>query len=46
MLDRAYRWLNDAIAGREWAAGDTGSVSPTARPRLSFLRGLDARDRP
>ena len=37
MLDRAYRWLDDAIAGREWAAGDTFSLADcAAAPSLFY----------
>jgi glutathione S-transferase len=37
MLDRAYRWLNDAIADREWAAGDTFSLADcAAAPSLFY----------
>ena len=37
MLDRAYRWLNDAIADREWAAGDAFSLADcAAAPSLFY----------
>ena len=32
LLDRAYRWLDERMAAREWAAGER-SASPTAPPR-------------
>jgi glutathione S-transferase len=36
-LDRAYRWLNDAIADREWAAGDAFSLADcAAAPSLFY----------
>lgn len=30
LLDTAYRWLDSAMAGREWAAGDTFSLADCA----------------
>jgi glutathione S-transferase len=30
MLDTAYRWLDDTMAGREWAAGDAFSLADCA----------------
>ena len=30
MLDTAYRWLDDAMTGREWVAGDTFSLADCA----------------
>jgi glutathione S-transferase len=37
MLDRAYRWLDAAIADREWAAGDTFSLADcAAAPSLFY----------
>jgi glutathione S-transferase len=37
MLDTAYRWLDEAMAGREWAAGDTFSLADcSAAPALFY----------
>ena len=36
MLDTAYRWLDDAIAGRQWAAGDAFSLSDCAAAPALF----------
>ena len=36
MLDRAYRWLDDAMTGREWAAGDTFSLADCAAAPALF----------
>jgi glutathione S-transferase len=37
MLDRAYRWLDGALAGREWAAGPAFSLSDcAAAPSLFY----------
>jgi glutathione S-transferase len=37
MLDTAYRWLDDAIAGREWAAGRAFSLADcSAAPALFY----------
>ncbi len=36
-LDTAYRWLDGAMAGREWAAGDTFSLADcSAAPALFY----------
>ena len=36
LLDTAYRWLDDAITGREWAAGDTFSLADCAAAPALF----------
>src|SRR5207244_12371992 len=37
MLDTAYRWLDDAMTGRQWAAGDTFSLADcAAAPSLFY----------
>src|SRR5919112_506579 len=37
MLDRAYGWLDRALAGREWAAGDGFSLADcAAAPSLFY----------
>jgi glutathione S-transferase len=36
MLDTAYRWLDDAMTGREWAAGDTFSLADCAAAPALF----------
>jgi glutathione S-transferase len=36
MLDTAYRWLDDAMAGREWAEGDTFSLADCAAAPALF----------
>lgn len=36
MLDTAYRWLDGAMAGREWAAGDTFSLADCAAAPALF----------
>ena len=36
LLDTAYRWLDDAIAGREWAAGDAFSLADCAAAPALF----------
>lgn len=36
MLDTAYRWLDDAMPGREWAAGDTFSLADCAAAPALF----------
>jgi glutathione S-transferase len=37
LLDTAYRWLDDTIAGREWAAGGTFSLADcAAAPSLFY----------
>jgi glutathione S-transferase len=36
MLDTAYRWLDDAMAAREWAAGDTFSLADCAAAPALF----------
>ena len=37
LLDSAYRWLDDAMAGRQWAAGDAFSLADcAAAPSLFY----------
>jgi glutathione S-transferase len=36
MLDTAYAWLDDAMAGREWAAGDAFSMADCAAAPALF----------
>ena len=36
MLDTAYRWLDDAMAGRDWAAGGTFSLADCAAAPALF----------
>ncbi|HEX2257887.1 MAG TPA: glutathione S-transferase family protein [Afifellaceae bacterium] len=36
MLETAYRWLDDQMAGREWAAGDTFSLADCAAAPALF----------
>jgi glutathione S-transferase len=36
MLDTAYRWLDDAMQGREWAAGAFGLADCAAAPALFY----------
>ena len=36
MLDTAYRWLDDAMTGREWPAGDTFSLADCAAAPALF----------
>ena len=37
MLDRAYAWLDDALAGREWAVGNTFTMADcAAAPSLFY----------
>jgi glutathione S-transferase len=37
MLDRAYAWLDGALAGREWAAGDSFTLADcSAAPALFY----------
>jgi glutathione S-transferase len=36
MLDTAYRWLNDAMTRREWAAGDAFSLADCAAAPALF----------
>jgi len=36
MLDTAYRWLDEAMAGREWAAGDAFSLADCAAAPALF----------
>ena len=36
MLDTAYRWLDDAMKGREWAAGDAFSLADCAAAPALF----------
>jgi glutathione S-transferase len=36
MLDTAYRWLDDAMTGREWAAGDAFSLADCAAAPALF----------
>ena len=36
LLDTAYRWLDDAMAGREWAAGDAFSLADCAAAPALF----------
>ncbi|HEX7375139.1 MAG TPA: glutathione S-transferase family protein [Steroidobacteraceae bacterium] len=37
LLDRAYRWCNDKLQGREWAAGDSFSLADcAAAPSLFY----------
>lgn len=46
MLDTVYRWLDGALAGREWAAGDAFSLADcAAAPALFYAdwtHGIDA----
>ena len=37
MLDTAYRWLDGALEGREWAAGDTFSAAIAPPPLPSSM---------
>jgi glutathione S-transferase len=36
MLETAYRWLDEKIAGREWAAGDAFSLADCAAAPALF----------
>jgi glutathione S-transferase len=36
LLDTAYRWLDDAMTGREWAAGDSFSLADCAAAPALF----------
>ena len=37
MLDRAYAWLDDTLAGREWAAGNAFTMADcAAAPSLFY----------
>jgi len=36
LLDTAYRWIDDTIAGREWAAGDAFSLADCAAAPALF----------
>ncbi len=36
MLDKAYRWLDGYMDGREWAAGDFGLADCAAAPQLFY----------
>jgi glutathione S-transferase len=36
MLDTAYAWLDERMAGREWAAGDFGLADCAAAPALFY----------
>ena len=36
LLDTAYRWLDDAVKGREWAAGNAGSLADCAAAPALF----------
>jgi len=36
MLDTAYRWLDGAMKGREWAAGDAFSLADCAAAPALF----------
>jgi glutathione S-transferase len=36
MLDKAYAWLDERMAGREWAAGDFGLADLSAGPQLFY----------
>lgn len=36
MLDTAYKWLDDTMAGREWAAGDSFSLADCAAAPALF----------
>jgi glutathione S-transferase len=36
MLDKTYRWLDERIAGREWAAGDTFTLADCAAAPALF----------
>lgn len=36
LLDKAYRWLEDHMAGREWAAGEFGLADCAAGPHLFY----------
>jgi glutathione S-transferase len=36
MLDRIYAWLDDRLAGREWAAGDFSLADCAAAPSLFY----------
>ena len=45
MLDRAYGWLDRALAGREWAAGGGFSLADCAAGPFPVLCGLGSPDR-
>ena len=36
MLDKAYAWLDERMAGREWAAGDFSLADVSAGPQLFY----------
>ena len=36
LLDKAYAWLDERMAGREWAAGDFGLADLSAAPQLFY----------
>lgn len=36
LLDASYRWLDERMAGREWAAGDFGLADCAAAPSLFY----------
>ena len=36
MLDTAYRWIDDTITGRKWAAGDAFSLADCAAAPALF----------
>lgn len=36
MLDKAYAWLDERMAGREWAAGDFSMADCSAGPQLFY----------
>ena len=45
LLDTAYRWLDDAMSGREWAAGDALQPRRLRRRPRAVLRRLGPPDR-
>ena len=45
LLDTAYRWLDGALAGREWAAGGAFSLADCAAAPVAVLCRLGAPDR-
>lgn len=45
LLDRTYRWLDEKLAGREWAAGDAFSLADcAAAPALLYAHWTHAID--
>ena len=45
MLDTAYAWLDERLAGREWAAGDDLQPRRLRRRAVAVLRRLGPSDR-